>query len=131
MGVEVKCNRTQEECAKPGVCLELGCQGIVREKAQEHANRYGLGVAAGAVMGGCATGPANVKDRDPLQDAANAIRARIKVLGATHATELEYVQHRLRERDWHGLWDGAIGAAEWEIERDALLWCLEQMGCEP
>jgi hypothetical protein len=126
------CNRTQQECRDPQACLANGCAGqrscgltVGCGKHWQHEGPCDTAIFDGMVS---ASRPPQQPDR--LREGANAIRARIKELRATHATELEYVQHRLRERDWHGLWDGAIGAAEWEIEITALEWCLGQFGQE-
>jgi hypothetical protein len=98
------CNQTQQECRDPQRCLQAGCVGLQLSQPPQQP--------------------------DKLKQGADAIRERIKKLKAIGKTEREYAQFRLDELDAHGLWDSAIAIAEWEIEKDALIWALKQMEME-
>jgi hypothetical protein len=75
--------------------------------------------------------PDRLKEGASLAEVANKWRARIKKLNEIQQTEIAYARHRLDELDAHGLWDSGVAIAEWAIERDRLILCLQDLGLEP
>lgn len=72
-----------------------------------------------------------IQQPDRLQEAANAIRAKLKEEKATYQHYLDHCQKMKDIEDLHGGWDSFANASEVSNRIDTLVWCLEQMGCEP
>jgi hypothetical protein len=59
--------------------------------------------------------------------AKTEIRDRINELEKIHASYLQYLHWRVKERDWHGGWDGCVNLSETECEMAGLRFALEKM----
>lgn len=111
----MKCNRTQEECTAPGVCLELGCQG----KLQANSGAY-------RSDGSCC--PPSRPQPDRLREGADKIRARLKEKREEYQDFIRHIHIRLREEDAHAIWDAGANLSEVSNYQDGLLYALAALG---